>query len=93
MDEIIYGVAYYPEYMPVNRLEEDVRLMKECGINMVRIAESTWAYQEPQDGVFNLEYIGKVLDVMHENGIDVIMGTPTYAIPPWLAKKHPEILV
>ncbi len=93
MEKILYGVAYYPEYMPSERLEEDVKLMKECGINMVRIAESTWAFQEPRDGEFNLDYIGKVLDIMHRNDIEVIVGTPTYAIPSWLAKKHPEILV
>ena len=93
MEKILYGVAYYPEYMPYDRLKEDVKLMKECGINVIRIAESTWAFQEPRDGEFNLDYIGKVLDIMHKNNIQVIVGTPTYAIPAWLARKHPEILV
>ena len=93
MKELLYGVAYYYEYMPNDRLEEDARMMKECGINIIRICESTWAYYEPQEGVFKLDYIGRVLDVMHKNGIKVIVGTPTYAFPSWLAKKHPGILV
>ncbi len=93
MDELLYGVAYYYEYMPYERLEEDVRMMKACGINVVRICESTWAYLEPSDGVFNLEYVGRILDVMYENDIKVIIGTPTYAFPAWLAKKHPDILL
>ncbi|MFC1538463.1 beta-galactosidase [Candidatus Latescibacterota bacterium] len=93
MNEILYGVAYYYEYMPYERLERDAQMMKECGINVVRICESTWSYMEPQDGVFNLDYVGRILDVMHEHGIKVIVGTPTYAIPPWLARKYPEILV
>jgi len=92
MDELLYGVAYYYEYMPYERLEEDARMMKECGINVVRICESTWAYMEPQEGIFNLDYVGRVLDVMHQNGIKVIVGTPTYAIPSWLAKKYPDVL-
>lgn len=92
MNELIYGVAYYYEYMPYERLEEDARMMKECGINMVRICESTWAYMEPEDGIFNFKYVGRILDVMHKHGIKVIVGTPTYAIPPWLAKKYPDIL-
>lgn len=92
MDELLYGVAYYYEYMPYERLEEDARMMKECGINVVRICESTWACMEPQDGIFNLDYVGRVLDVMHQNGIKVIVGTPTYAIPSWLAKKYPDVL-
>lgn len=92
MKELLYGVAYYPEYMPYERLDEDVRMMKECGINVVRTCESTWAYLEPQDGIFNFEYVGRVLDKMNQNGIKVIVGTPTYAIPSWLAKKYPEVL-
>lgn len=93
MNELLYGVAYYYEYMPSERLEEDAKMMKECGINVVRICESTWSYLEPQDGVFNLEYVSRILNVMHKNNIKVIVGTPTYAFPAWLAKKHPKILV
>ncbi|RPI42436.1 MAG: beta-galactosidase, partial [Bacteroidetes bacterium] len=93
MDRILYGVAYYREYMPADRLKEDVKLMKDCGINVVRIAESTWAYQEPQDGVFNLDYLTEIMDLMHQNGIQVIVGTPTYAFPSWLARKYPDILL
>ena len=50
MDELIYGVAYYDEYMPYDRLDKDIEMMKEAGINMVRIAESTWSTHEPQNG-------------------------------------------
>jgi len=92
MKEILYGVAYYYEYMPYERLEQDAQMMKECGINVVRICESTWGYHERQDGIFNFDHVSRILDVMHKNGIKVIIGTPTYAIPTWLAKKYPEIL-
>ena len=43
MEELLYGVAYYDEYMPYDRLEKDVKMMKKAGINLVRIAESTWS--------------------------------------------------
>lgn len=92
MKNLLYGVAYYYEYMPYERLEEDARMMKECGINVVRICESTWGTMEPREGEFNLEYVGRILDVMHSNGIQVIVGTPTYAIPSWMALKHPEVM-
>lgn len=92
MDTLLYGVAYYPEYMPNERVEEDAKLMRECGINVVRICESTWSYMEPHDGVFNMDYIGDVLDIMHRYQIKVIVGTPTYAIPAWLAAKDPDVL-
>ncbi len=91
-DKILYGCAYYDEYMPYKRLNKDVELMKDAGINVVRVAESTWAVWEPQDGVFDFSKLDRVLDVMGKAGIKVIVGTPTYAFPAWLAKEHPEVL-
>ena len=92
LDRLRYGVAYYDEYMPYDRLEQDVALMLAAGINTVRIAESTWSTLEPQSGVFNFTSIDRVLTAMHAAGIDVIVGTPTYAVPTWLVRAHPEVL-
>ncbi len=93
IDHIMYGVAYYDVYMPESRVEEDIKLMKECGINTVRIAESTWSTWEPEDGVFDFSRLDKMLDAFHKAGIKVIVGTPTYAVPQWLVRKYPEIMV
>ena len=92
MDKLLYGVAYYDEYMPYDRLHEDIKMMKKAGINVVRIAESTWSTVEPQNGIYNFYHIDRVLDAMEEAEISVIIGTPTYAFPTWLAKEHPEVL-
>jgi beta-galactosidase len=91
-DKLLFGVAYYDEYMPYERLEKDVKMMQESGINVVRIAESTWSTVEPQDGIYDFKHIDRVLDAMHRGGIKVIIGTPTYAVPTWLVKKHPDVL-
>jgi len=90
--KLLYGVAYYDEYMPYERLDKDVAMMKEAGINVVRIAESTWSTVEPQDGVYDFSHIDRVLNAMNKAGISVIVGTPTYAFPTWLARKHPDVL-
>lgn len=92
MKEILFGVAYYDEYMPCERLREDIQMMKKAGINTVRIAESTWSTCEPQEGVFDFSHVEKVMDAMEEAGIHVIIGTPTYAIPTWMVKSHPDVL-
>lgn len=92
MKNLLYGVAYYDEYMPYDRLAKDVQMMKEAGINVVRIAESTWSTVEPQDGIYNFRHIDRVLNAMHKAGIGVIIGTPTYAVPTWLVRKHPDVL-
>ncbi|MES3097770.1 beta-galactosidase, partial [Sphingomonas aerolata] len=92
-DTILYGVAYYDEYTPVDRIDEDARMMKAAGISVVRIAESTWGTLEPQPGVFDFSHVDRTLAAMHKQGIKVIVGTPTYAIPTWLARQHPNVLV
>ncbi|OMF66509.1 beta-galactosidase [Paenibacillus sp. FSL R5-0766] len=92
MDKLLYGVAYYDEYMPYERLDKDIQMMKDAGINVVRIAESTWSTHEPQNGVFDFSSVDRVLDAMHEAGIQVIVGTPTYAVPTWMVKEHPDVL-
>jgi beta-galactosidase len=92
MDRLLFGVAYYDEYMPTERLEQDIRMMNDAGINVVRIAESTWSTVEPQDGVFDFTHIDRVLDAMHRASISVIIGTPTYAVPTWLVRKYPDVL-
>ena len=92
MKKLLYGAAYYDEYMPYDRLQEDVAMMKKAGINTVRIAESTWSTCEPQEGVFDFSHVERVMDAMEEAGINVIIGTPTYAIPTWMVKSHPDVM-
>ena len=93
IDTILYGAAYYHEYMPYERLDKDVELMKRAGITVVRVGESTWTSWEPREGEFQFAWMDRVVDAMHVAGIRVVMGTPTYSIPPWLYAKHPEVMV
>ena len=91
-DKPLYGAAYYAEYTPTDRLDEDIRLMKEAGLTVVRVGESTWSLFEPHDGQFEFAWMDRILDALHRAGIKVILGTPTYSIPSWLAAEHPEVL-
>lgn len=92
-DNILYGASYYHEYMPSERLEKDVQLMQDAGITVVRLAESSWSGFEPTDGKFEFAWMDRIIDRLHKAGIKVIVGTPTYSIPAWLWKKHPEIMI
>ena len=93
MDSILYGVAYYPEYMPTDRLDKDVELMQKAGITVVRVGEFTWSTWEPRDGEFQFAWMQRVLDRLGQAHIKVILGTPTASVPTWLYKEHPEILL
>lgn len=89
---VLYGAAYYHEYEPYERLDQDVKLMKDAGLTVVRMGESTWSLWEPEDGRFQYEWMDRVVDAMGKAGIKVIMGTPTYSIPTWLYQEHPEVV-
>ena len=60
-NEILYGAAYYDEYMPYDRIETDMQMMKDAGMNVIRIAESTWSTWEPQEGVFDFTLLHRML--------------------------------
>ncbi len=89
---IHFGANYYPEQWPEERWPEDARLMKEAGFNVVRLAEFAWAKMEPQQGVFDFDWLDRIIEIFHKKGISVILGTPTAAPPPWLAHQNPDIL-
>ncbi len=91
-DVLYYGAAYYDEYMPYDRIEIDMQMMKNANMNVIRIAESTWSTWEVQDNVFDFTHLHRMLDAALTYDIKVIVGTPTYAIPTWLVKKYPDIL-
>ena len=92
INDFLFGAAYYEEYMPYERTETDFKLMKEAGMNVIRIAESTWSTWEPSDGVFDFSHLTHMLECAEKYDLKVIIGTPTYAIPSWLAKKYPDIM-
>ncbi|MGY6020027.1 beta-galactosidase [Streptomyces spinosirectus] len=88
---VLFGAAYYHEYQPYERLEDDLDLMAEARFTVIRVGESVWSTWEPANGRFDLDWLQPVLDGAHERGISVVLGTPTYAVPPWLARQYPEI--
>lgn len=91
-DKLYFVAAYYSEYLPYDRVEKDMEMMEKAGMNVIRIAESTWSTLEPQEGVYDFTHIDRMLNAAACHHISVIVGTPTYAVPTWLVKKYPDIL-
>ena len=97
-----FGVDYHPEHWtypyagtkekPESRWERDVELMVKAKVNAVRMGEFSWGLYEPEEGKFDFSWMRRAMDLMHKNGIKVVLGTPTAAPPLWLTRKHPEIL-
>jgi len=89
---IEFGVAYYPEQWPRERWSEDIRLMKEAGLTVVRMAEFAWSKMEPAEGSFDFEWLEQAIAQLAEAGIQTVLGTPTAAPPAWLTQTYPQTL-
>ena len=87
------GVAYYPEFWPEERWDEDVRLMKEAGINLARIGEFAWTAMEPAEGQLDLGWLHRIVEKLGDAGINVLLCTPTATPPAWLTKTYPDTLL
>ncbi|MCK4601356.1 MAG: beta-galactosidase [Phycisphaerae bacterium] len=90
---IYRGVAYYPEFWPESRWDKDIHLMKQGGINIVRIGEFAWTAMEPAEGQFDFDWLGRIIDKFQKADIKVLLCTPTAAPPAWLTCACPETLI
>lgn len=86
------GVDYYPEHWPESRWATDAKLMREAGFNVVRLAEFAWAVMEPAEGRFEFAWLDRAIETLARRGIKAVLGTPTASMPPWVARKYPEVL-
>ena len=87
------GAAYYPEDWPEALMAEDIRLMREAGMNVMRVGEFAWSRMEPREGDYDLAWLHRVVERLHEAGIATILCTPSATPPAWLISSHPDVLM
>lgn len=91
---LMHGGDYNPEQwlaMP-EILEQDIDRFLEAGINTVTLGVFSWAKLEPQEGIYDFDWLAERIDRLYEKGISVILATPSGARPHWLAEKYPQVL-
>lgn len=91
-DRIYYGGDYNPDQWDDATIDEDMRLFKKAGINLLTLPVFSWAKLEPDEGVYDFEWLDKIIDKIWANGIYVCLATPTTAQPAWLSTRYPEVL-
>ncbi|MFF4395004.1 beta-galactosidase [Streptomyces sp. NPDC001480] len=92
LTRLAFGGDYNPEQWPESVWLEDVRLMREAGVTMVSAGIFSWALLEPSPGEYDFGWLDRILDLLHEGGIRVDLGTPTVVPPAWFYRAHPEAL-
>ncbi|MHA6531397.1 beta-galactosidase [Paenibacillus sp. BAC0078] len=90
--KLYYGAAWYPELWGEEARRRDLQLMKETGINLVRMGEFIWSELEPEEDAIDIRPFTEHIKLLHDHGIDTIMCTPTPTPPVWLTHGHPERL-
>ena len=88
MKNLHFGVDYYPEHWEKKRWETDAKLMQQMGIQMVRMAEFSWHKLQPEENIYDFEWLDQAIALLGNYGIRTIVGTPTAAPPAWLIQKH-----
>jgi len=91
-DRLRFGVCWYPDQWPRQRWAEDLRLMREAGLECIRWGEGSWTLMQPAADRFEWSVVDEVLELCAHHGLGVILGTPTYAAPAWLEEAHPQII-
>jgi len=86
------GVAYYPEHWPEERWPDDIRLMRQAGLTVARMAEFAWSMLEPAEGEFDFDWLDRAISMLADAGLVSVLGTPTAAPPAWLVQQHPDLL-
>jgi beta-galactosidase len=92
-DMMSVGVYYYPEAWPREQWARDLANIRKHGFEFVHMAEFAWAFMEPDDGRFDFEWLETNVRLAAEQGLKVVLCTPSATPPAWLARKHPEILM
>ena len=89
---IWYGGDYNPDQWPEEVWDEDIELMQQAGVNLVSVAIFSWAKLEPEEGVYDFDWLDRVIDKLGKAGIAVDLASGTASPPMWMTQAHPEIL-
>ena len=87
-----YGADYNPEQWPREVWDDDMRLMRGAGVNIVSLGIFSWATLQPTEDTWDFAWLDEAMDLLHDHGIAVDLATATASPPPWLSARHPEIL-
>ena len=91
-DRIWYGGDYNPDQWPEDVWDEDIRLMRQAGVNLVSVGIFSWARIEPEEGVYDFGWLDRIIDKLGKAGIAVDLASATASPPMWLTQAHPEVL-
>lgn len=89
-EHILYGAQYYRAPTPFRSdWESDIRKMKECGFNTIKIW-AQWGSNCKKEGVYDFSDLETIMDIAYDNGIGVIVNVILDVAPAWFCVKYPD---
>ncbi|WP_251548685.1 beta-galactosidase [Neobacillus muris] len=91
---MLHGGDYNPDQW-LDRpdiLADDIKLMQLSHTNTFSVGIFAWSALEPEEGVYNFEWLDKIFEDIYRIGGRVILATPSGARPAWMSQKYPEVL-
>ena len=85
---IWYGGDYNPDQWPEEVWDEDIELMQQAGVNLVSVAIFSWAKLEPEEGVYDFDWLDRVIDKLGKAGIAVDLASGTASPPMWMTQAR-----
>lgn len=91
---LLHGGDYNPDQWLdcPDILEDDIKLMQASRTNAFSVGIFAWSTLEPEEGIYNFEWLDKVIDDIHRIDGKVLLATPSGARPAWMSQKYPEVL-
>ena len=96
---LLFGGDYNPEqWTPAMGYDgesvwlDDLRLMREAGVNLATVGVFSWAALQPNEHTYTFEWLDRMLDLLGEHGVFACLGTGTAAQPAWLSVAYPAVL-
>ena len=89
---IAFGGDYNPDQWPEDVWNDDIRLMKQAGVNTVALAIFSWDRIQPEKHRWEFGWLDCIIDKLGKAGIAVDLASATATAPLWLYEQHPEVL-
>ena len=90
---ILYGADYNPDQW-LDRpdvLERDIALMQQIGMTSASVGIFAWTKLEPQEGVFEFDWLDAVFERFLWADLKIFLATPSGSKPMWLSEAYPEV--
>lgn len=92
LNKMPYGGDYNPEQWDEDTWPEDMRLLREAGVDIVTLNVFSWALIQPDEDTYDFSKLDRIVKTVTDAGMNICMATGTGAMPAWMARRHPDVL-